>query len=161
AYSKTRDALHPAILMAPPLMFVYCASPILLNSNGGLLYFFSSGELGYVALVYLLTIIALYAGLLHAVGQSSSLRLRDAFRIQFSLTHERRKKILQLSIVLGVVAVGAFWYMIYNVGGFVAAYSGSKGGGWADSGYIGEAPTLAYPAILLWAISRQGKKLRV
>jgi oligosaccharide repeat unit polymerase len=72
-----------------------------------------------------------------------------------------RKRIYTLGIIFGLLSVGAYWYTLENVGGFVAAYSKAKGGGHAESGYIGEAALLSFPAIMLLAIARSGLRIRI
>jgi hypothetical protein len=54
---------------------------------------------------------------------------------------------------MGALAVGAFLVQLENVGGFVSAYSHGKGGGRAESGIVGEAILLSFPALLVLALS--------
>ena len=155
AYIGTRDALHPSVLMSPLFLYMYCVWPLILNRNGELYQYFSPGQLDSVAVLYLLAIGSLYVGLLprrRDVVTSSGLSI-DVFNLE--LDQSTRRQIARLAIFLGVVSVTAYVYKISNVGGFEAAYSRAKGGGWAASGYISESVLFSFPAVLLFAISRR------
>ncbi|GAB4342114.1 MAG: hypothetical protein Kow0089_16940 [Desulfobulbaceae bacterium] len=166
AYRKTRDGLHPAVIVALPLAYVYGIWPIVLNWDGGIEKLFGSERLFNVVLLYLVSIFAFIFGLTRLPKSRELLWIRGHRRSLaniFTLSFSERKKreLYRLSMILGFAGFAAYWYMIENVGGFVSAFSRAKGGGYAASGYIGEAVLLAFPAILLLALSRQGRKLRV
>ncbi len=156
AFAKTRDAFHPAIVIAPLFIFSYCIWPVLLNRDYGLEEFVTEDALVYTATLYLVTIVAMVAGLLATTNRAATPSVASFDIWSFELSDEARDKVYKLSIALGLLAVAAYWYSIDNVGGFFAAYSRAKGGGYAGSGYIGEAQLLAYPALLMLAISRRG-----
>lgn len=160
AYGNTRDALHPAVIMSPLFIYMYCAWPLLLNRNGDLLQYFSPNDLQFVSLLYLFSITALYLGLVSG-RRPSEINLGmsiDVFNIQMDET--TRKQMARLAMFLGVLAVGAYLYKISNVGGFEAAYGRAKGGGHAGGiGYISEAVLFSFPAVLLYAISRKAGKI--
>jgi oligosaccharide repeat unit polymerase len=164
AFAQTRDALQPAVFTAPLFIYFYSIWPLLLNREGGLPEFFTAAELAYVAGLYLASIAALYAGMLKWPKRFArpirrgDVRQRDFFAL--NLPPATRKRVLYVGLILGAIALAAYWYAIFNVGGFESAYSRAKGGGWASSGYIGEAPLLAFPAIVLIALARQGLRIR-
>lgn len=160
AYGSTRDALHPALLMSPLFIYMYCAWPLILNRNGELHQYFSPSQLEFVALLYLLSITALYLGLVSGKrGRGTSLGPSiDVFNIE--VDESTRRQIGRLAIFLGVIAVSAYLYKISNVGGFEAAYGRAKGGGHAGGiGYISESVLFSFPAVLLYAISRKAGKV--
>lgn len=159
AYISTRDALHPSVLMTPLFLYMYSIWPLILNRNGELYQYFSPAQLQGIALLYFLSIGALYVGLLprrHELAGVSGLSL-DVFSLQ--VTERTRRQIARLSVFLGILAVSAYLYQISNVGGFEAAYGRAKGGGWAASGYIGESVLFSFPAVLLYAISRRPERI--
>jgi hypothetical protein len=159
-YSKSGDALHPAVVIGPLFIYFYCVWPLILNRDGQLEQVFPQEDLIYTSMVFCLSIASLYLGL----QKSKSISRTPAGSHHLSLfapalTPKARRRLYWTSLALGGLAVAAYWYSLENVGGFVAAYSRSKGGGWAESGYIGEAVLLSYPAVLLLALSRQGMRM--
>lgn len=164
AFSRSRDAMQPAVFISPLFLYFYGIWPLMIHRPGGLLDYFTVQELDYVGLLYLLSILAFFLGManwprgIHRrdfVGQA-----RGAI-FSLHLNARVRRRLLYVGLLLGAVAIAAYWYSIVNVGGFVDAYSRAKGGGRTFSGYIGEAPLLAYPAIVLIALSRQRLKIRL
>ncbi|MEM8973289.1 MAG: O-antigen polymerase [Pseudomonadota bacterium] len=156
AFWMIRDAFHPAIATAPLFIYVYSVWPTLLNANYGLEVYASREALVYTATVYLITISAFVAGLVNFNSSAGNQIHSNNGVFNVQINKNAQKKIYQLAVFLGLIASAAYWYAIDNVGGFVAAYSRAKGGGYAGSGYIGEAQLLAYPALLMLAISRRG-----
>ncbi|QVL50087.1 MAG: hypothetical protein KFB96_06370 [Thiocapsa sp.] len=163
AFYCTRDAFHPAIIVAAPLAFVYGIWPFLLNQDGGLESLFGSQRLTDVGTLYLLSMGFLYLGILRFPRKRvlMEIRRRSGFGSKvftLGMSGVFRQRILFLSVALGLVSVIAYAYAIDNVGGLTAAYGRAKGGGHAGSGYVGEAVLLSFPAILLLAIARQGAR---
>lgn len=139
AYSRTGDGLHPAVIITPPMLLMYCIWPLSLNADGGLERFFSEQQIEYVATLYFLALACLYLGL---VKEPRELRLTQLRRLNmwaFNLSAPTRRKLYTLSLLLGALAILAYLYTIYNVGGFENAYGRAKGGGRAPSGYIAES----------------------
>lgn len=159
AYTSSRDALHPAVLMSPLFVYMYCAWPLILNRNGDLLNFFSPSQLESVSLLYLLSITALFLGLLRGKPQGDRRTGLSIDVFNFDVDEVTRRQIARLAIFLGVLAVTAYLYKISNVGGFESAYGQAKGGGRAGSGYISESVLFSFPAVLLYAISRKSWKI--
>ena len=166
AYQTTKDALHPAIVLAPTLLFVYGVWPFILNSDGGLNRLFTHGELDYVGMLYLVSIVALYIGLVASGKPRERQAIRDRVRnrrdiFSLLLDDRTRKQVRSIAIFLGVIACFLYWYSIYLGGGIYESFNQAKGGGARlGSGYLSESVMLIYPAIVLLAVSRQGLKLR-
>lgn len=165
AFTRSKDAMHPATFMSPLFLYFYCVWPLLINRPGGLPMYFSPEELERVAGLYFVCIVALYLGMLNVPkGIPRQIRgnmVGDLGVFSLNLTPGVRKRLFVLGIVLGLIAIAAFWYSLSNVGGFVSAYSRAKGGGWTASGYLGEARLLAYPGIALVALARQRLRIRL
>ena len=150
AYAGSRDAFHPAVVIAPTFGYMFAVSPIMLNSGGGLEYYFSAEQLSHVQLIYLLSVISFAVGLLSIRPARATARWRA-----IDLPIPMAKRLYQAAIAMGVLSGAAYLHMIDNVGGFVEAYSRVKGGGEASSGYIGEAILLSFPAVLFVALARR------
>lgn len=162
-YMRTRDPLHPAVFLAPLLFVGYCGWPLLLNRDGGIPALLGPESSEFVAQIYLLSTMSLYAGL---ALQSSHPACRAGVRwsIQSLLDKDnaafQRKRIFVLSIILGAIASLAYWYAVYVSGGFSLVYSGYKGQYSSGVNYINEAPLLAYPAAILYALANSGRRVR-
>jgi oligosaccharide repeat unit polymerase len=161
AYSRTRDPFHPAVVVAGPLAFVYGVWPFWLNTDSGLETLFGSEPLTEVAFLYLAALTAFFLGLLRLPNARTLYWMRRYAQLRtnpfnLELSPAARKRLFVAALILGALALAAYIQMISNVGGFVSAYSRAKGGGYSYSGYVGEAVLLAFPAIILLALSRQG-----
>lgn len=162
AFSRSGDSFHPAVIVAVPLGFVYGIWPLFLNVDAGLDSLFGADELSDVAFLYFLALAAFYLGLLrlpkpralHWMRNSASRAGITPFSL--TLTPMARKRLFTAALALGAIALAAYVEMISNVGGFLSAYSRAKGGGRSYSGFVGEAVLLSFPAIVLYALSRQG-----
>jgi hypothetical protein len=163
-YFRYRDAFHPAVFTAPLMIAGFSVWPLILNRNGDLESLIGTEYLVRVQVYYLLGLFFLYFGM---AWRTKAVISRDgSFSAWQSLKRtiggERaRQRLVGLSLLLATVASLAFWNGIANVGGFDAAYSEYKGGGRSGSGYLGEASLLAYPAVLMYSISRQGRGFRL
>jgi oligosaccharide repeat unit polymerase len=80
---------------------------------------------------------------------------------QIELDDRTRARLFNVACVLGVIAVLGFAFMVYGSGGPWEAFSKPKPYLYAPSGLIGEMPMLAYPAIVLMAITLRGRKIRL
>ncbi len=153
-WTRTRDLLHPLVLMTPMLVYMYGLRPVLLQSNNQLLVHFSSEQLLLGLLVNAVVVSGFCFGLICRCD------LPRHASLSFSLTPSQQQKIFQLGCILGVVAGAAYWYGISQNGGLARVYGQAKGHVILSSGYVAEAPMLAFPAIMLIFLSRRGKKLR-
>lgn len=162
---KTRDYLHPAVVMMPLLVFMYSAWPLFQNRNLAIEYLIPREDLVFVAYLYLFGLLAFYLGVIRLPKERVLRFLRGQVDIQgylfnITLNTRIRKKLYIIAVILGLLAVFSFITMITTVGGFVEAYDSAKGGGYAASGYIGEAVLLSFPAVIILAMSRSGRRLR-
>jgi len=153
-WNHTRDLLHPMMLLAPLLIYMYGLRPFLLQSNGQFLLHVSARQLNLGLFVNALVVTGFCFGLI------SKCHLPHGARISFSLNPNQQQKTYQLGCILGCIALAAYWYGISESGGFIHVYGHAKGMILASSGYISEAPMLAFPAIMLVFLSRRGRQLR-
>jgi len=162
AFSATRDALHPAVFISPLFGYFYGLWPIMLNNDGGLEALVNPSDLAKVALVFLLSLSALFVGLLWGTkDKARALAVTGQGRGFLVLPAEKSDRLFKLSVLLGGLAVIAYVIQLDNVGGFMRAYSRAKGGGSSGSGYIGEGILLSFPAILFLALSVRASGGRV
>jgi oligosaccharide repeat unit polymerase len=156
AWSDTRDALHPACYLGLIFAYVYAYRPLVLDLGGWAEGLFSSPQLFWVLSINVLSITALFYGLLwHSHGPSGGV---NSMREQ-GLSEGARYRAAMLGSLMGLLAIIGFAAGILGTGGFAAAYGQAKGGGLATSGYLGEAPMLAFPAIGLLALAWQNTRL--
>ena len=80
---------------------------------------------------------------------------------EIELDERTRAKLFNVACFLGVIAVAGFAYMVYDNGGPWEVFSRPKPYLGAPSGLIAEMPMLAYPAILLLAITMCGRTIRL
>ena len=153
AYAKTRDAIHPMMLICPMFAYMYVLRPTLIADL--LPAYFPRGQLETVAFVNFLGVAAFCLACCYQIKNAK------AHRAQFSLAEDSRYKVHRLAMFLGFAGVVAFWYCVFESGGLWEIYSHKKGFLRASSGYLGEAPMLTFPAIVLLALSRNGFGIRL
>jgi len=163
AVTVVRDPLHPAVFLAPLFGYFYGVWPILLNREGRLEAILPDGSLEFAALIFLLSIAALYAGLLHGLPRLRNLPSPNLNPFGDRLTPALSRRLRTLALILGVLSVAAFAIQLNNAGGLIEAYSRGKGGGHAESGYIGDAVLLSFPALLILALAvrASGRRIRI
>lgn len=157
---RYNDTLHPLVYLLPMAAFIYVYMPVRLYRAGGLLSYFTIGEVEFVQTVVLLGIGGLFLG---AVYGSQRLQ-RDPNRVDlltFTMTEKVRQQLLRLGVTLGSIGLLAYAYQLYNVGGFVEAYNSVKAGGWAASGYLRDLDYLLVPGVALVYLSRSDRQLRI
>ena len=150
---KVRDPLHPAVFMAPLFAYFYGIWPVLLNREGALQTLLPGGLLEFAAVIFLLSIAAMYAGLLHGLPRLGKFPPPALNPFGEMLTPALSRRLKNLALFMGILSVGAFAIQLNNVGGLIEAYSRGKGGGHAESGYINEAILLSLPALLVLALA--------
>ena len=162
-FRRSGDVLNPSTLFAPMLMYTYVVHPLLLYYAGSLERIFVKPDaINYVQLVNIAFIAAFCFGLKNHksfFGDAS-----DHFRSFSNLaTAKLRKNVLIVAIMFGAVANFIFWYSVEYSGGAVHVFSQRKPFLLSPFGigYIDELTLLAYPALLLLAISHQGKPIRL
>jgi len=161
AITLLRDPLHPAVFLAPLFGYFYGVWPILLNRHGRLEAILPEGSLEFAALIFLLSIAALYAGLLHRLPRLRSLPPPNLNPFGDRLTPAMSRRLRTLALILGSLSVAAFAIQLNNAGGLIEAYSRGKGGGHAESGYIGDAVLLSFPALLILALAVYSSRRRI
>jgi oligosaccharide repeat unit polymerase len=161
-YLRTGDALMPMIVFGPMLLYVYVYSPAMLLYHGELERFFPDlAQLDYVALVNLLGVGLFCLGCVAASRQVRGALKWGGVLEQITLDERTRARLFNVACVFGFIAVAGFVYMVYDNGGPWAVFSRPKPFLSAASGVIGEMPMLAYPAIVLLAITLRGRKIRL
>lgn len=159
AFHVTRDPLHPMIFLAPMLFYMFVMRPVVLMHAGVLERMFTPPQILFVLTIKLLTNIFFCAGCLWGVWH-----FRGAPRLPAGggLSAGGRQWAFVLGCFFGFVSLAAYLIMLFRAGGPMVAYSVPyAGAGWAPSGYILEAPQFSLPALVLLAISRQGRILRI
>jgi len=160
-YRHTQDALMPLVVFAPMLAYAYVYSPAMLLYHGQLERFFpESAPLEYVALVNLVGVGLFCFGCVRALSATRSSYGWSGVLKRFLLDERTQARIFHLSCLFGLTAVGAFVYLVTSAGGVVNVFSHPKAYLPSASGYISEMRMLAYPAILLLAISLRGSQIR-
>lgn len=145
ALDGSRDVFHPLVFIGPMLVFLYAWMPSRLLAENGLARYFDSDQLLFIQTFYICGILAFVLACL-SVGVRVR-RLPPARKRKFPPQICRR-------LTIGAAIAGALgllcWVItIYNVGGFVAAYSRSYAGGWDDSGYVRDGSLLLLVGLLL------------
>lgn len=153
-YLRTSDALMPMTIFGPMLLYVYVYSPAMLRFHDELALFFPDPtSLDYVALVNLVGIGLFALGCLSGAQPIRAVSGCRAVVTRLALDERTRKRVFDLACVFGVTGVLAFVYMVMTSGGFLEVFSRPKPFLSAPSGYVSEARMLAYPAIVLLAIT--------
>jgi oligosaccharide repeat unit polymerase len=163
AYQRTRDPLCAMVIFSPMLLYFYTYHPIVMLNNPEVLRLTGATDSSFAttAIVNLLGVTAFCLGCTRA--KRSRRREQDSMAdIAERFSDKGRRQVNAIALLLGLVAVSVFWFLVWNSGGFVQVFmSGGKpflrGAG---SGYIGELPMLSFPAMLLIAVARQGRKFR-
>ncbi|OVE73793.1 hypothetical protein BVX94_02835 [bacterium B17] len=157
AYNYSRDPIHPMILLGALFGYAYVYQPLYLHSTGLLSDYISEDSILFVHIVNCIGILALCIGTL--TGTKSIDDLYEESGVS-EPDPELQNRLITASYILAGIGIAGYMVQLSYSGGFAKAYSYVKGGGWAPSGYIGEAPMLTIPAILLYCIAREDKKFR-
>jgi len=161
SFATLRDPLHPAVFLAPLFGYFYGIWPILLNREGRLESILPGETLEFAALIFLLSIAALYTGLLHGLPRLKNLPPPNLNPFGDRLTPALSRRLRTLALILGLLSVAAFAIQLNSAGGLIEAYSRGKGGGHAESGYIGDAVLLSFPALLILALAVRASRRRI
>ena len=146
AYDGSRDVFHPLLFIGPMLAFLYGWMPWKLLQHNGLDRFFDGDQLRFVQTLNVLGIAAFVLGCLAAGVRFR--RTRDNHAV-VKLTPRVLSRLMMGAAILGSIGLVCWMVTIVNVGGFVAAFSNSYGGGHDDSGYVRDAAMLLLVALLL------------
>lgn len=151
AYRSTRDVFHPFMFLGPMLSVPYFVNPMLLYARGHTPYFLPIGAMAAVQLYFVLATIFLASGTL-STGRPQGTR-NSAIMPHWKL----RLPMRQAGIALGIIGVGAFYYMLWETGGFEGAYGEAHGRPWSDSGYVRNLVYWVLPGLILIMISQAGQ----
>jgi len=153
-----RDTLHPLVYLMPAAAFFYVWKPLRLYQKGILFDYFRWEEVMYAQGLYLACLCALVVGCYW--GGRTFQRKPDRIDVFSYLKDDRiRRRVFQIGVAFGVIGLLGYVYQIANVGGFYAAYSHPKGGGWATSGYLRNSDVMTIPAILLLYVNRSNEPI--
>ena len=161
-YRSTGDSLMPAVVFGPMLFYVYVYSPGMLMFHGELEDFlFQPEQLEYVALFNLLGVGVFCIGCLSCSRVSRYQTTKTGGLLQQIEFDERtRARLFNVSRLLGVIGVAGFSYMVYLSGGPAEVFSQPKPFLQAPTGYLKEMPLMAYPAIVLLAMTLRGRQIK-
>ena len=148
AYRKTRDVLHPALFLGALFLYGVVWDPWLVSDDLAV-FFPEPDRVNRVLVLYLLSVAALTIGIL---PDETFLR-RIARRRREPAFDRVRPQLSAFAAVLALVSLACYGYGIVNVGGFTAAFSQAKGGGYAASGYISEAMNLGLVGAAMIAVA--------
>lgn len=153
---RTRDPLHPAMLLGAMFAYMYFLRPFLLGDS---ILDYAGGRLTAKQVDLGLLVNLMGVGLF-GMGLCWGSKLPNRRSVSISLSTNDRMRLYQLGVILGVLAVVAYWITVFNSGGFVRIYSKSKGYVRSPSGYLSEAVTLSFPAIILLFLARRHLAIR-
>ncbi|MGE3314267.1 MAG: hypothetical protein AB7O26_04050 [Planctomycetaceae bacterium] len=151
AYSRSKDALHPLMILGPMLLFVYVVRPSMLLGRDQMQPYLTPEQIAFAQAFFCMSIASLCLGALWGSG-------RGRARVWFAVTPKMRRRLVNLGVFLGFLAVGSYWYCLYRSGGFLTVYSRAKGQFSAGSGWINELVTLSIPAVVLMVLAWNGER---
>jgi hypothetical protein len=161
AFAVARDPLHPAVFVTPLFVYFYGIWPLVLNRDGQLEALLHRSYLEQAGIVFLASIAAMYAGMLHGLPRLRTAPAAELNPFGSVMTVELNRRLLVCAVIMGALSVVAFLVQLDNAGGLISAYSRGKGGGSAESGIVGEATLLSFPALLMLALSAYGDGRKV
>lgn len=161
AWARTRDPLHPAIWLSMLFFLGMVVEPFLCLMHPDIETLFPEFDgVGMGLAIQYLGMGCFFIGLFSVRGP----RVRTdnvGVAIDARLNTLQKRQLLRLAWLLGCMAVAAYMLTIVNGGGFLRAYSRSKGGGVSLSGYQGEGVLLGVAAMVLYAMGMQGRRMSV
>jgi hypothetical protein len=159
AFKKTRDPLHPVLVLTPFLSYIYVYRPLLLHNNTSLYNFINQSDFEYVCTVNLVSLAAFLIGGVVASSQCKYKSHLDALSAVDS--DDVRRSSYVTGIFLGTIAFSVFWHTIWYNGGPFAVFSQKKPFliSPIGVGYYNELPLLTFPALIFLAVAWQGKTL--
>jgi hypothetical protein len=160
-YRSTGDALMPMVVFGPMLLYTYVYSPAMLMYHGELEQFlFNPLQLEHIALLNLLGVGLFCVGCVSSCTARISSN-RGGILEEIALDQRACARLFNVACILGISAVAAFFYMVYLGGGLWEVFSRPKPFLNAPTGYIKEMPMMAYPAIVLLAMTVRSKEIRL
>lgn len=155
AYRRNRDALFPLMFLGPMLGYIYTIRPLLLYHRGELQEHLTEGQINFAAMLCGLGVALLCLGCLYGGRQGIG-------RIRFQISPQMRPRMVRLGILCGVLALTAYWFALWQSGGFFRVYGRAKGYYTSGSGWINESVNLAIPAaaLMMLAWNRERRYVR-
>ena len=140
-YIGSKDPLNPNFILAPLFLYSYSLEPLLLGPDVAQ-WIRSYDQRLFVGSVNVLAVLGLFGGL-------RLTNIRIAREPHGLISGVRDGQLISVARGLLLVALAGFVSGIWAKGGFIAAYSGAKGGGRFASGYLGESVHLGLVASLV------------
>jgi hypothetical protein len=160
-YTRSRDPLHPVVFLTPLFFLGMVLDPARTLMHPDIeRYFPNLKGLGFAMLVQYLGMAAFFIGILSIRSVRRPLRVNQSL-IDPLLTVSQRSQLRTLAWIIAGISLAAYWSGIWNVGGFIHAYSRHKGGGRSISGYLGEASNLGLVALVIYSLSIQLRRLKL
>jgi hypothetical protein len=153
AYARSRDALHPMVVLGPFLIYVFVVRPLLLSVSGELEVYLSTGQIAFAQTLFTLGIVLLCTGLLYGIPQRPG-------RIRFQVDPWTRRRLVYVASFLGTMAVLTYSLQLMLGGGLFAVYSHRKAYLSVGSGWVDELVNLSIPAAALLLLAWQGHRGR-
>lgn len=141
---RYRDVFHPTLLIVPMCVFLYVYMPSELLASEALFVYVTQEQAEFTQLVIIATLLALFLGC--SYGSTAIDRLSP--RSQAVTTVDART-LSHGAYALGAIGMLSWMSTMQNVGGITNAFSGAKGMGWSDYGYVRDAVYLLIVALLL------------
>jgi len=151
AYFRTRDALHPMLILGGMLLYVFVWRPAVLIGSGALLKYVTPDQILFGQTLFTLGVVALCWGILYRTPRKTG-------RVRFEVSTRTQRRMVEVACVLGTLALSSYWFAIWNSGGFVKVYSHAKAHMSTGSGWFNEMVNLAIPAAALMVLAWQAKR---
>lgn len=142
ALARTKDTLHPSVILAPMFAFLYAYLPYTIDDDDGFRGLLTQDQLEFVQWINAASVAAFFVGLSIAGRGAGGIPAADP-------EPQVRERLRWAALAFGAFGVGTFIITIVNVGGISRAYGQAYGGGWSDSGYIRDGMLLTVPALVL------------
>lgn len=161
-FRRTGDPINPTVVFFPMMTYTYVLRPLSLTNSPGIESLFPNNN----ALLIVHTVNAVFV-IAFCLGMAWHPPLRASLTSHFAGIRkydspQTRKNTFHVSLALGLISNCVFWYSVHYSGGPFHVFSNRKPFLISPfgSGYIDELTLLSFPAVLLFAISIQGKALR-
>jgi oligosaccharide repeat unit polymerase len=159
-FRNTRDPLLPSVFLAPMLLYVYAFHPLTLYNSGSIHAIFPNPDQ-----LVRPNLVNLFGIAFFCWGSNYESKAPVAVDRKFVLFGDdlspiQRHRIRQVAVLLSIVATFVFLTMVWSSGGIAKVLSQRKPSLQSPigSGYYNELTKLGYPAMLLLAASRQGRR---
>ena len=161
AWSRSRDPLHPVLWFSALFFVCLVVEPFMCLRHPDFVRFFPDFRGVWTATtIQYAGMVSLFLGMLSVRGPR--FRASEGQRLDLlAISDAQRLRLRQFALVLASLALAAYWYAIFDSGGFFHVYSRGKGTFRTFSGYQGEAVNLCLVATVLYALSVQGKTLTI